>query len=138
MKRQVEEFLNRHNLNADEISMDSLCDLFLNEMKAGLAGKPSSLAMIPSFCSPDAVPKEGEQVIVIDAGGTNFRTCLVTFDHNLNPVISDFRKSRMPVIDREVSAKEFFSIIADETERLIDKSDTSVRNLTFRCRNCGR
>ena len=123
MKRQVEEFLNRHNLNADEISMDELCDLFLKEMKAGLAGKPSSLAMIPSFCSPDAVPKEGEQVIVIDAGGTNFRTCLVTFDHDLNPIISDFKKSRMPGIDREVSAKEFFSIIADETERLIDKSD---------------
>ncbi|MBR6084998.1 MAG: hexokinase [Spirochaetales bacterium] len=123
MKRQVEEFLNRHNLNADEISMDELCDLFLKEMKAGLAGKPSSLAMIPSFCSPDAIPKEGEQVIVIDAGGTNFRTCLVTFDHDLNPVITDFRKSRMPGIDREVSAKEFFSIIADETERLIDKSD---------------
>ena len=123
MKRQVEEFLNRHNLNADEISMDELCDLFLKEMKAGLAGKPSSLAMIPSFCSPDAIPKEGEQVIVIDAGGTNFRTCLVTFDHDLNPVITDFRKSRMPGIDREVSAAEFFSIIADETERLIDKSD---------------
>lgn len=123
MKRQVEEFLNRHNLNADEISMDELCDLFLKEMKAGLVGKPSSLAMIPSFCSPDAVPKEGEQVIVIDAGGTNFRTCLVTFDHDLNPIISDFKKSRMPGIDREVSAKEFFSIIADETERLIDKSD---------------
>lgn len=123
MKRQVEEFLNRHNLNADEISMDALCDLFLNEMKAGLAGKPSSLAMIPSFCSPEAVPKEGEQVIVIDAGGTNFRTCLVTFDHNLNPVISDFKRCRMPGIEREVSAKEFFSIIADETERLIDRSD---------------
>ena len=123
MKRQVEEFLNRHNLNADEISMDELCDLFLKEMKAGLAGKPSSLAMIPSFCSPDAVPKEGEQVIVIDAGGTNFRTCLVTFDHDLNPIISDFKRCQMPGIDHEVSASEFFSIIADETERLIDRSD---------------
>ena len=123
MKKKVEEFLNRHNLNADEISMDALCDLFLNEMRSGLAGKPSSLAMIPSFCSPDAVPKEGEQVIVIDAGGTNFRTCLVTFDHNLNPIISDFKRCRMPGIEREVSAKEFFSIIADEMERLVDKSD---------------
>ncbi len=123
MKTQVEEFLNRHNLNADEISMDELCNLFLDEMKAGLAGKESSLAMIPSFCSPDAVPKKGEKVIVIDAGGTNFRTCLVIFDQDLNPVISDFKRSRMPGIDKEVSAKEFFSIIADETERLIDKSD---------------
>ncbi len=110
-------------LDADLISMDDLCDTFISEMKAGLAGKASSLAMIPSFCSPDARPKAGESVIVIDAGGTNFRTCMVTFDENLSPVISDFHKSRMPGIEREVSASEFFSVIADETERLIDLSD---------------
>ena len=123
MKPQVQDFLGRHMLDADLISMDSLCDMFINEMKNGLAGRPSSLAMIPSFCSPDARPKPGETVIVIDAGGTNLRTCLVTFDSTLKPVISEFRKGRMPGIDREVSAREFFSIIADETERLIDRSD---------------
>ena len=48
---------------------------------------------------------------------------MVTFDENLSPVISDFHKSRMPGIEREVSASEFFSVIADETERLIDLSD---------------
>lgn len=123
MKPQVESFLRKHMLDADLISMDDLCDKFISEMKAGLAGKASSLAMIPSFCSPDARPKAGESVIVIDAGGTNFRTCMVTFDENLSPVISDFHKSRMPGIEREVSASEFFSVIADETERLIDLSD---------------
>ncbi|MBQ4281210.1 MAG: hexokinase [Spirochaetales bacterium] len=123
MKPQVESFLRKHMLDADLISMDDLCDTFISEMKAGLAGKASSLAMIPSFCSPDARPKAGESVIVIDAGGTNFRTCMVTFDENLSPVISDFHKSRMPGIEREVSASEFFSVIADETERLIDLSD---------------
>ena len=114
MKPQVQDFLERHMLDADQISMDSLCDMFISEMKAGLAGKPSSLAMIPSFCSPDARPKAGEAVLVIDAGGTNFRTCLVTFDKSLNPVISDFRKSSMPGIKKEVGAAEFFSTIADE------------------------
>lgn len=123
MKPQVQEFLERHMLDADLISMDSLCDMFIGEMKNGLAGRPSSLAMIPSFCSPDARPKPGETVIVIDAGGTNLRTCLVTFDNNLKPVISEFNKGRMPGIDREVSAAEFFSLIADEAERLIDRSD---------------
>ena len=123
MKPQVESFLKKHMLDADLISMDDLCNTFISEMKAGLAGKNSSLAMIPSFCSPDARPKAGESVIVIDAGGTNFRTCVVTFDENHTPVISDFRKSRMPGIDRKVSAAEFFSVIADETERLIDRSD---------------
>lgn len=123
MQSNVEAFMNRHNLNAENISMQDLCDHFIQQMKEGLAGRPSSLAMIPSFCSPDAKPKAGEKVLVIDAGGTNFRTCIVTFDANLKPVISDFRKSSMPGVAREVSAKEFFSIIADESERLIDQSD---------------
>ncbi len=123
MRRTVEDFLNRHSLNPDNIDMDWLCSAFLGEMEAGLEGRDSTLAMIPSFCSPEANPRPGESVIVIDAGGTNFRTCLVTFGPDLEPTISDFKKSSMPGVDREVSAKEFFSIIADETERLIDRSD---------------
>lgn len=123
MKHTVEDFLDRHSLNAEMIDMDWLCSEFMKEMKAGLESSCSSLAMIPSFCSPEADPRPGESVIVIDAGGTNFRTCLVTFGKNLEPTISDFKKSSMPGVDREVGAKEFFSIIADETERLIDKSD---------------
>ena len=123
MKHTVEEFLNRHNLNPDRISMDDICNFFMSEMKAGLEGRDSSLAMIPSFCSPDVRPKVGESVIVIDAGGTNFRTCLVSFGSDLKPVISDFRKIRMPGTTSTVSASEFFAVIADELERLIDKSD---------------
>ncbi len=68
MKDRVLAFLNRHSLNAENLSMDELCSYFISEMKAGLAGKSGSLAMIPSFCSPDARPKAGEKVIVIDAG----------------------------------------------------------------------
>ncbi len=123
MKKTVLDFLDRHSLNADNIDMDWLCSRFMDEMKAGLAGEASSLAMIPSFCSPDASPKAGEKVIVIDAGGTNLRTCTVTFDSNLEPIIGDFRKTSMPGIDRQVTAAEFISTFADQVERLIDMSD---------------
>lgn len=123
MKKNVLDFLDRHSLNADNIDMDWLVSRFIDEMRAGLAGKDSSLAMIPSFCSPEASPKAGEKVIVIDAGGTNLRTCTVTFDSNLNPVIGDFQKTSMPGIDRQVTAKEFFATFADQVERLIDMSD---------------
>ncbi len=123
MKDTVLDFLNRHSLNADDIDMEFLCSRFIDEMKAGLEGKRSSLAMIPSFCSPEARPKPGECVIVIDAGGTNLRTCTVTFDAELNPVIGDFKKTSMPGIKRRVSAEEFFNVFADEVERLLDKSD---------------
>ena len=64
---------------------------------------------------------EGESVIVLDAGGTNFRTCLVTFNNGVAE-ISDFQKMGMPGAKEEVSAKEFFSILADSIERFMGKS----------------
>lgn len=116
-------FLEKHMLYAEQIDENKLLDLFKSEMKKGLAGEPSSLQMIATYISPDAEIKPGESVIVLDAGGTNFRTCLVTFDCDRKPVISDFQKTRMPGIEREVSAAEFYSILADNVERLIDKAD---------------
>lgn len=123
MKAQVEDFLDRHNLNPDVIGMEGLCSYFIREMEKGLAGQKSSLPMIPSYCSPNASPRAGEKVIVIDAGGTNLRTCLVEFDASLHPVVRDFRRTRMPGFDREVSAKEFFGVFVTEIERLVDQSD---------------
>ncbi len=123
MRDSVFSFLEKHNLLAQQIDMEECCDKFIFSMKEGLAGRKSCLPMIPSYCSPDFKVKEGEKVIVIDAGGTNFRTCLVSFDSSLKPSIEDLKKRSMPGIESEVSAKEFFSILADETERLIDKSN---------------
>lgn len=121
-KKRVEEFLRKNGLLAEMVDMEALTERFLEEMKEGL-DKGSTLAMIPTFCREDGDVKPGESVIVLDAGGTNFRTCLVTFDENLKPQISDFKKVGMPGVKELVSAKEFFSILADNVERLIDKSD---------------
>ena len=119
----VQDFLTKYGLLAKCVDEEKLTRSFLSDMKRGLDGKKSSIEMIPTFQSEDIQIESGKSVIVIDAGGTNFRTCLVTFDDDGKPVISDFRKSRMPGLDREVSAKEFFSIIADNIERLVTKSD---------------
>lgn len=123
MQAKVVEFLNKHNLNPENISMDELCEYFMKEMKAGLAGKASSLPMIPSYCSPDGKPKAGQKVVVIDAGGTNLRTCIVEFSQDLKPEIKDFKKTHMPGSVGEVSAKEFFSLFADELTRIVDQCD---------------
>lgn len=116
-------FLERHGLKASSIDSVKVLDSFLSEMDKGLAGEASSLAMIPTYIAADTSAKPGESVIVLDAGGTNFRTCLVTFDEDRKPVISDFRKVSMPGIKEEVSKEQFYSIFADNVERLIDKSD---------------
>ena len=123
MNGKTKDFLDRHMINPDCVDMDKLCSFIINEMENGLEGKKSSMPMIDSYCSPDFDAKPGKKVAVIDAGGTNFRTCIVSFDEKGNPVIEDFKKSRMPGIDRQVTAEEFFNIIADEVERLIDKTD---------------
>lgn len=78
----------------------------------------SSTWMLP----PDRHPVN-EQVVVIDAGGTNFRSCLVSFDHQGKAVISDFRKSFMPATEREYSKDEFFSAIADRIDYLKGKAE---------------
>ena len=102
---------------------DRLLQFVLSEMDKGLRGEDSSLAMIAAYIGTDVTIRPGESVIVLDAGGTNFRTCLVSFDEDRKPVISDFRKVGMPGVKSEVSKDEFFSILADNVERLIDKSD---------------
>ena len=123
MKDLVDDFLNRHCLSADLFGIDDICQRFISAMRNGLKGKASPLAMIPSYCSTDCRPKAGESVISIDAGGTNLRTCLVSFDSDLKPVISDFKRCPMPGSLGAVDAEGFFSQLADSVERLIDKSD---------------
>ncbi len=123
MAETVYSFLEKYKLNAESVDFEGVLKFFFDEMEKGLDGKESSLEMIPTYATDTENAKPGESVIVLDAGGTNFRTCLVTFDENLKPIISDFKKVGMPGVKEEVSAKEFFSCLADNVERLIDKSD---------------
>ncbi len=119
---RTESFLLRHKLSASCIDEDEVLGFFLSEMEKGLDGTGSQ-PMIPTHISADGNVISGESVIVLDAGGTNFRTCLVTFDADKKPMISDFRKVSMPGLKKEVSAAEFYSVLADNVERLIDKAD---------------
>ena len=118
---KANEFLKNHGLRVEDVDSDKVLGFFSSEMKKGLEGKASSLAMIPTYSEAGHKIPEGESVIVLDAGGTNFRTCLVTFNNGVAE-ISDFQKMGMPGAKEEVSAKEFFSILADSIERFMGKS----------------
>ncbi|MFA5467648.1 MAG: hexokinase [Sphaerochaetaceae bacterium] len=121
---RCEEFLERWKIAPHTLDMQACCDTFLSEMAKGLEKKGgSSLAMIPTYTKAGNSVKSHEKVIVLDAGGTNFRTCLLSFNAKMEPVIDSFNKRGMPGVKKEVSAKEFFSILADQVEPLIDQSD---------------
>jgi hexokinase len=95
---------------------------FIEEMEAGLAGRPSSLRMIPTFIEADREIPVGEPVIAMDAGGTNLRMALVEFDPEGAPHITAFERHRMPGLDGEIPCDEFFDVLASHLHRLAPRA----------------
>jgi hexokinase len=108
-RSETRRFLERHGMLA--IRFDGLVADLLAEMEAGLAGRPSSLAMIPTWLAPvDRIPA-GDPVLAIDAGGTNFRAALVSFGPD-GPLVEGFRSASMPGITGEIGRDAFFDVLA--------------------------
>lgn len=128
-KYAVNAFLGRHNFMAAGADVNSVINTMLYDIEEGLVRDPAnppahgpSLDMIPTWAVPPEASPRNKSVIVIDAGGTNFRSCLVTFDANGVPAISDMQKTAMPATDREYSKKEFFETIASFLDHLKNKA----------------
>jgi len=68
--------------------------------------------------------KDGKPVIVIDAGGTNFRSAVARFDGENGLQIEKFEKKPMPGIGNEIGKEEFFDTIASYLDRLSGESDS--------------
>lgn len=122
MRTRTTSFLLKHNfpLNLD---ITAATDAILDDMRNGLCKRKAGQDMISTWMLPPSAQPKNESVIVIDAGGTNFRSCLVTFGSEGEASISDFRKTRMPGVERELSKVEFFNQIADNIDYLKNKSD---------------
>lgn len=122
MNNQVSAFLSAHNF-VNHVDVLSVAQAILFDMRKGLRKEPSNQDMIRTFCNPPEASAKGKSVIVIDAGGTNFRSCLVTFDDAGQPQISEMEKTRMPGVEKELSRKDFFEQIANNLEHLKNKAD---------------
>ncbi len=120
--RTAEDFLISHGIHPDQVDMHMLCERFIKEMNAGLRGDSSSLAMLPTFVSVKEEIPADTSVIVLDAGGTNFRSCLVTFDDSLTPQISSYSKNPMPGSRGSMSREAFFRQMAAYTRPLMGAS----------------
>ena len=122
MNNQVSAFLSAHNF-VNHVDVLTVAQAILSDMRKGLKKEGADEDMIRTFCNPPATSAKGKSVIVIDAGGTNFRSCLVTFDDAGLPSISEMEKTRMPGVEKELSRKDFFEQIANNLEHLKNKSD---------------
>ena len=123
VKRQAVSFLRHYGMYHGDVDILKHVHLFLYEMKKVLEGEESSLKMLPTFIEfKDELPVN-KSVIVLDAGGTNFRSAILHFDENNEPIISDFKKSFMPGSRGEVNKDDFFKIIFKNIKDIFKKSD---------------
>lgn len=122
IKRNVVRFLSDYGMDYRDVDMDANVKLFLEEMQRGLAGKKSSLEMIPTYISVEGDVPTHKKVIVADAGGTNFRVATVYFDHQKMPVIENLKLFKMPAVDREMGKTEFFRTMAGYFRDVIEVS----------------
>lgn len=121
-KKLVYDFLKRNGMDNESFDLESDCRDFMREMSDGLEGKKSSLKMIPTYIALDKdIPLE-EPVIVMDAGGTNFRVAAAYFGSEKKPVIEDYNVYPMPGSRGEISREEFFRTVAEYMKPVITRS----------------
>ncbi|MBO4288007.1 MAG: hexokinase [Kiritimatiellae bacterium] len=124
MQDEMKDFLKENGLDPAGIDREGLLDAFLREMDAGLRGAPSSLQMIPSFIDPDAPVKTETPVVVLDAGGTNLRTAVVSIGKDGKAEIGSFVRGLMPGSKGEISENEFYDTFARFLEPVVASADS--------------
>lgn len=119
----VKKFLKENKMTAEDIDFQETIESFFYEMEMGLSGEISSLQMNPSYLSVTNKIKADENIICIDAGGTNLRIALTNIDKNGNLNVLYFKKYSLPGANKEISADEFFEILAEYIKPIAQKSD---------------
>ena len=115
-------FFARHGFEtAETLDRESLVSAFLSEMDKGLSHEPSSLRMIPAYVRLGGKVSDRDAAVVLDAGGTNFRSALVSGRGE----IKDRLNRPMPGTRGEVGKAEFYAAFAEEVRRLRGRATVS-------------
>jgi hexokinase len=111
-KTPGQAFIEKYGLSPQAIDLEGTVEAFIDEMERGLDGRESSLPMIPAYIDPGAAQPVSEEVIAIDAGGTNLRISSVGFDAGGKPSVESFNIYPMPGTQGEIGIHEFFDQLA--------------------------
>lgn len=117
----VEQFLQKHNQSTNNIDTTKMVQLAMAEMRKGLEQNNSTIPMIPTYLQNigrDKI-KPGKR-LVIDAGGTNFRSAVGYFDENGNVQMENLQKTKMPASDEYMTKEQFYNQIAQNVRYLLD------------------
>ena len=113
-----EEFLESNGFLFRSLDRTALLTAFGREMEEGLAGRPSSLKMIPTYVSPEGELRRDTPVTVLDAGGTNLRAATVEFPSGADTaLIAHKEKEQMPGATAYVAPDDFYGTFAAHVRR---------------------
>ena len=116
----AKEFLFAHGQSADNVDVEASLNKFWEQMQLGLDGK-GGLPMIPTYLTNVDRSKiqTDSKRILIDAGGTNFRSAIGYFDRQGNAIVEELEKTAMPASNETLSKDEFYGAIASNVKRLL-------------------
>ena len=132
-KQRVRDFLAKYDQLPEGVDLQKCMDAMLEEMQQGLDGRDSSLMMIPTYLSSNGAAKLEEPVIAIDAGGTNLRTALVSFDKNGRLNVSHLAKQAMLGVEKQLNKDEFIEGICQLVLPLLEYTDKIGFCFSFPC-----
>lgn len=115
-------FLTKHGMSPEGIDPAREAIKMAEDMQHGLNGMESAMPMIPTYLSDAGQIPQNESVVVIDAGGTNFRCGLVRFSSE-GCQVEQMRKWKMPGIDAPATWEDFIRFTADAIQPLMEQTD---------------
>ena len=130
---EAARFLARHGMDAGGMELAALRALWLDAMERGLRGEESSMHMLPAFVRPDCTGRDGDPVLVMDAGGTNLRTALVRLGPRGVETLY-FSKTAMPGAAGPLTADEFFRAMALQLLPIADRAPRACLCFSYPCR----
>lgn len=125
------EFLFRHHMHPEQLCPGDIVPAFMEEMRRGSAGLPSSLGMFPAYINASSAPADG-RVLVIDAGGTNLRLARLSFE-NGRLSVEAVKKRFMPGTGERINAEEFFRTLAHELLPLCEDVERACFCFSYPC-----
>lgn len=139
MEKKVQDFLRSIHVFAEDIVIGQEAQRFCASLENGLNTQSKTfgetIPMLPTFLNLGGDLPQGEPVLVIDAGGTFFRVCVVEFDANSQVSISHFSKHRMPGSQSWVSKESFYQTFAQALLPLLPYSRKLGFCFSFACQN---
>ena len=112
----------RHGMNADRVELERYSKAFCECMERGLGENQEKVPMIPTYLRLAGQLPKNKKAAVIDAGGTNYRTALISFgDRGCS--IENIERSPMPGTLLPAHWSDFIKRTASAIEPLLSETD---------------